>query len=88
MQDLNLLCVSNYALSEMAREAQLGYIQKIIRHCPRGYVTYNNPSKDFDSMDAEEFFSALVSLGKKYVQIAGEYVKTDPAILKITWGID
>lgn len=35
------LVVSNYAISECRRGIQDDYIKKVLKHCPRGYITYN-----------------------------------------------
>ena len=50
------LVISNYAFSELVREHQVNYIQKIINHSERGYLTYNNISPlEFRSLTIEEF---------------------------------
>lgn len=83
---LNLLCISNYALSEMRRDVQEMYFDKIIRRCPRGYVHWNAPKCDFDSMNAEEFFCLVSHMDVAPVGIEKECVPIDPSVQLITWG--
>jgi hypothetical protein len=35
------LLISNYALSEVSRELQLEYMNKVVLNCPRGYMAWN-----------------------------------------------
>lgn len=54
------LFISNYAFSELTRENQEIYFEKIIRHSRRGYMIFNHihPIKS-SSMDAREFISRM-----------------------------
>jgi hypothetical protein len=35
------LLISNYALSEVSRELQMEYINKVVLNCSRGYMAWN-----------------------------------------------
>ena len=57
--DIDLL-VSNYAFSELGREAQELYFRDYISKAKRGYVTYNNLTPlEWNSMSAKEFISKI-----------------------------
>jgi putative sugar O-methyltransferase len=50
------LVISNYAFSELIREHQIEYLNKIINNSDRGYITYNNINPlEFQSLTIEEF---------------------------------
>lgn len=57
------LIISNYAFTEMRKEIQDVYLQKVILPSKRGYITYNevNP-KDFNSYKREELSKLLPNL--------------------------
>jgi putative sugar O-methyltransferase len=61
------LVISNYAFSELKREAQEEYFTKIIRHASRGYITYNSITPHaWKSMPIQELQSRIP--GSKIVQ--------------------
>lgn len=56
----NDICISNYAFSELNRHLQDMYINKVIRHSPMGYMTYNTVSDaGFATYTAAEFCDTL-----------------------------
>ena len=57
------LVISNYAFTEMRRDIQDIYLEKVIYPSLRGYITYNdiNP-KDFNSYKKEELLHMIRSL--------------------------
>lgn len=86
LKPLSPLLISNYALSEMRRDVQEMYFDNIIRHCPMGYVHWNNPKRDFDSMDVVEFMERLSVLNVSCVSYDEECVPIDPNVTLVTWG--
>ena len=53
-------CMSNYAYSELKREIQEGYFEKIIRNCSKGYITWNWMSEEIlDGYTAKQFIKKL-----------------------------
>lgn len=57
------LVISNYAFTEMRREIQNIYLEKVILSSSKGYITYNqmNP-KDFNSYTKEELIKMIPSI--------------------------
>jgi hypothetical protein len=55
------LLISNHAFSEIDREEQLLYLNQIIKHAPRGYITYNQISRVYgiSSLSVEEVVAGL-----------------------------
>jgi len=55
------LVISNWALSECARDIQDQYIERVLRRSKRGYITYNQISQlfDVDSYRVSEFVERL-----------------------------
>jgi putative sugar O-methyltransferase len=54
------LIISNYAFSELNRELQNAYINKIILNAKNGYITYNHiTGKQFRTYTADEFIDIL-----------------------------
>jgi len=55
------LLISNYAFSEVDKEEQLLYIEKIISHASRGYITYNDVShhNGISSLSLKEVINIL-----------------------------
>lgn len=82
----NTLLISNYALSEMERATQEMYFDKVIRHCPRGYMLCNNPDKDFDSMTTTELAESVEQYTGKKCRVEDERPKTGEGIKLLTWG--
>jgi hypothetical protein len=54
------LVISNYALTEIRKEIQEVYLEKVVLPAQRGYITYNeiNP-EDFHSYTKEEFIALI-----------------------------
>lgn len=76
------LLISNYAFSELTREHQEIYFEKIIRHSNRGYVLFNHIQNDTSkSMSAEEFSSRIPGS-----IIIDETPTTHPDNVLIVWG--
>jgi hypothetical protein len=53
------LVISNYAFTEISRDIQNIYIEKIIMNSKRGYITYNDISGDLNSYKKEELLSII-----------------------------
>lgn len=69
------LVISNYAYSELSRELQDLYYEKVIKRSKNGYFTYNFISNLFniDSYSKEEVFSKF---SEKNLKIMDEYPNT------------
>ncbi len=52
------LAISNYALSEMRRDVQEFYIERVLSRAERGYVLWNMNGREVGSMTGKEFSSA------------------------------
>lgn len=76
------LVISNYAYSELNRELQELYLDKVISNSARGYVIYNHitPSH-YKTMSAEEFSSRI-----KGSEILEEKPLSHPGNVLIVWG--
>lgn len=81
------LVISNYAFSECDREMQLEYFENVIKKANRGYIIYNQISKEtygIDSLKLDEFIQLLKDNGfrpKKYP----EFLSTAPGNILIVW---
>nr|CAD5980366.1 Putative methyltransferase [Planktothrix pseudagardhii] len=60
------LVISNYAFTEIRREVQQVYLEKVLLSAKRGYITYNeiNP-EDFNSYTKEELIEILPQIRVK-----------------------
>jgi hypothetical protein len=69
------LVISNYAYSELSRELQDLYYEKIIKRSKNGYFTYNFISELFniDSYSKEEVFNKF---SDKNLKVMNEYPNT------------
>jgi hypothetical protein len=76
------LFISNYAFSELHREAQELYMENVVQNCPRGYVTYNPIAQDSTgAMTAAEFASRIPNS-----RTFDEFPLTHPGNKVIVWG--
>jgi len=76
------LVISNYAFSELNRESQDQYIDKVIKPSKCGYIVYNDISPDyFKTYKVEEFAKLFDD-----VVILPERPKTGDNIRVILWG--
>jgi len=81
------LFISNYAFSECDRATQLDYFHRVIKHCNRGYVVYNQIIREYygvDCLSPEEFMSLLRDHGLT-PQLREELICTYPSNVLITW---
>ena len=54
------LLISNYAFTELARDVQEIYLNKVILNCKMGYITYNDINPDFyHSFKKEELLNLI-----------------------------
>ena len=81
------LLISNYAFSECDRATQLSYFDRVVKKADRGFMIYNQISKDFnvDSLSPDEFVQLLEASGKD-PKILKEPISTAPKNLLIVWG--
>lgn len=78
------LVVSNYALSEVRREVQDEYLEKVVLSAPRGYLTYNHISPpELRSYTAEEIVARIPG----GAVLLPEVPLTDPRNVIIAWGM-
>lgn len=76
------LVISNYAFSELSREIQDLYIEKIIKHSKHGYITYNDISpENLASYKINEYEKII---GKK-LKILKEEPLTNPLNKIVVW---
>ncbi len=84
------LLISNSAFAENSKAAQDIYIDKIIKHCRRGYLVYNTAHfSDNDLVLPEMPYSAAVMIEKlnKYFEVRVSYDIPTPVNQPIiTWG--
>jgi putative sugar O-methyltransferase len=75
------LVISNYALTEIRREIQQVYLEKVVIPAQRGYITYNeiNP-KEFNSYTKEEFIALIPQ-----IKIKEEVAILDPRDCTLVW---
>jgi putative sugar O-methyltransferase len=75
------LIISNYAVTELAREVQIRYFEKVIDGSSRGYVTYNDIAPpDFQSMTRQEICDRVGG------RVTDERPLTHPLNCLIVWG--
>ncbi len=75
------LVISNYAFSELPREIQDVYIQKIILGSSKGYLTFNELNPEYyNSYTREELINVIPNS-----RITAEIPLTDPKNCIITW---
>jgi len=76
------LTISNYAFTEMRRDIQDVYLQKVILNSKRGYITYNEIApEDFNSYNSEELIEMIPGS-----RIMEEKPATHPKNCIIMWG--
>lgn len=76
------LVLSNYAFTELRRDVQDDYLDKVILSSKRGYITYNElTTKEFNSYKASELIEIIP--GSKMLK---EEPLTDPKNCIIVWG--
>lgn len=75
------LLISNYAFSELTRELQLKYLDKVVLNAPRGYITWN--SNGPGGLQPEELLKLIP--GAKRLE---ENPKTGQNNVIIVWGTD
>lgn len=80
------LVISNYAFSECDREIQMEYFDRIIKKADRGYIIYNQISKDcgVDSLTLDEFIQLLKDHGFR-PRVNKELFATAPDNMLIIW---
>lgn len=81
------LVISNYAYSECDRALQLAYFEKVIKKANRGYVLYNQISRDdfhMDSLTPKEFIQLLKNSGAM-PKIFNEFLPTGGKNVLIIW---
>ncbi len=77
------LCISNYAFSELNRDTQDHYIEKIIKKSKMGYMIYNHISQDsYETYTAQEFAKIVNGF------IIDEVPLTHPDNCIVIWGVD
>lgn len=75
------LAVSNYAFSELAKEYQDMYLDKVLTGSPRGYISWNSLSQDGYTVD--ELLQKLPVGAKAFEEVP----ETAPENRIITWGM-
>jgi hypothetical protein len=74
------LAISNYAFSELRREIQETYFEKVLDHCPKGYITYNEiQPPGFRAFTVDEICQRLNA------QSFSEIPLTDPKNCILVW---
>lgn len=77
------LVISNYAFSELHRDVQERYWERVISGSPRGYMTYNHISPpEYDSLKATELAARIP--GSRLVP---EEPRTHPENVILIWGM-
>lgn len=76
------LVISNYAITEMPREVQDAYMERVVMRARRGYLTFNriNPP-EFRSLEVDDFLRAIPG-----AEVTEESPLTHPGNVVITWG--
>lgn len=79
------LVISNYAFSEISKDEQFAYIEKILNQSKNGYLTVNfvSPIFSIQSLSIEELISVL-QLPRRKISIQNENPSTGANFL-ITW---
>ncbi len=76
------LIISNYAFSELRREVQEAYLERVILGVPRGYLTYNHISPPgFRTLTASEFAGRIPG-----AELLAEEPLTHPDNVLVVWG--
>jgi hypothetical protein len=76
------LVISNYAFSELTRDIQEVYFERVVKHASRGYLTYNHISPAFfETMTAEEFTARIPG-----ASMEPEVPLTYPGNVVVVWG--
>lgn len=76
------LLISNYAFSELRRDLQEVYLERVVKSSRRGYVTYNHITPpEWGSLSAEQFASQIPG-----AQIIDEVPLTHPGNVIVVWG--
>lgn len=81
-RDFYDLAISNYAFTELPRQLQDVYLERVIRNSKRGYITYNeiNPA-EYNSYNANELAAMIPG-----AEIFREEPLTHPRNCLIVWG--
>lgn len=74
------LIISNYAFSEIDREEQLLYFEKVIKHAQRGYMIYNQ-MQPINPLTIDEFVQLLSSYDKKVKILAEDPARTGDIVI-------
>lgn len=78
------LVISNYAFTELKREIQDIYLQKVILHAKRGYITYNAINlPGFNCYSVDELVEIIPN-----VRILSEIERTHPDDRILVWSQD
>lgn len=76
------LLISNYAFSELSRDIQNLYLDKIINHSKHGYITYNDISgENLASYKIDEYKNII----HKDIKILEENPLTHPLNKIVVW---
>ena len=79
------LVISNYAYSELARNVQKIYLEKVIRGSAHGYITWNLESEqNLDGFTTEEFLALVKDFGRN-VRVMEEKPLTAEGNCIIVW---
>lgn len=80
------LVISNYAFSEIKKDIQIEYVNKVIKNSKHGYFTFNFISDIFNinSLSKEEFIE-LIKDENKDIKIINEYPLTHPKNFILYW---
>lgn len=79
------LVISNYAFSELPKPLQLTYVEKVLRHAPRGYLTMNTGQVAETRRSPRLMVSELRTLLPRF-EILPETPSTGPDNYLIVWG--
>ncbi|MCB2227320.1 MAG: putative sugar O-methyltransferase [Desulfarculaceae bacterium] len=75
------LVVSNYAFTELNREIQDVYIEKIIKNARAGYITYNESPSEYNCYSWQELLE-MIPAAKRFEEIP----RSHPTNCVIIWG--
>jgi hypothetical protein len=76
------LVISNYAFSEISRDIQEIYVEKIIQKSKRGYITYNEINKSEPYAYSKNELLSIIPGSVEYPEIP----MTNPHNCIIVWG--
>lgn len=82
------LVISNYAFSELSRDLQMEYFEKVVKNCTSGYMIFNQIASQIfglDSLTPAEFVALLKASGKNPT-ILKEPISTYSGNILIVWG--